>query len=445
MRNICININLNKFFRFFILGIIFSCYSLPPPDWLINQPNDNNYWYGYGIVQKKFKGNIRDEARKRAIEEIASQISIDISSNFKTKITEKNYSVKEYTESITETRLNANLEHVEIIGTYNNKEEVTLFARLNQNTYYETIRRKRANSVETALGYIQQADKSFSAASFALLEKADKEIEKYLDSPISIQYPKIRGKIQNLYPMIQYKIADYYNRISINPSPDIINGIIGFPINQNITISINDIKTGNPISGIPIYGTLIGDTIGVSISDQNGNAGFVLTRIKNKKTLQSFEIIVNHNELFESSRFNNRIFTSVPINARSPKISINSLERNLKKDLEIEPVAESLKQVLQIMFGAEFVDSDSDLEIELLVSTEKKSKNKNEYGLFVAYGNLSMNIKTNAGEEIFSMAITGEMGRSFSSHRLAGLESIEELNKKMMKKLKLDLGSVFGS
>ena len=46
-----------------------------------------------------------------------------------------------------------------------------------------------------------------------LLEKADKQIKDYLDRPIPIQYPKVGGKIQNLYPLIQLKISDYYNRL----------------------------------------------------------------------------------------------------------------------------------------------------------------------------------------------------------------------------------------
>ena len=107
------------------------------------------------------------------------------------------------------------------------------------------------------------------------------------------------------------------------------------------------------------------------------------------------------------------------------------------------PISQSLKQVFQEMYGAEFVASDGDLQINLNVSTERKTKNKNEYGLFVAYGNLTINILTQNGEEIFSMSMTGEMGRSFSNHRLAGLEAIDELNKKMMRRLKIDLDSVF--
>ena len=225
-----------KFIGFCIVSFFFSCYILPQPEWIVNQPTDNDYWYGYGIVQKSFKGNLREDARKRAIDEIASQISIDITSNFKTKITEKNYSIEEYTESISEVRLNANLEHIEIVGTYKGKEEITLFARLNKETYYETIRRKRANAVETAIGYVEQADKVFSSASFSLLEKADNQIKDYLDRPIPIQYPKDGGKIQNLYPLIQLKISDYYNRINIETNPDEIDGIIGFPINQKIMV-----------------------------------------------------------------------------------------------------------------------------------------------------------------------------------------------------------------
>ena len=416
---------------------------MPPPEWLLNQPDDQEYWYGYGIVNKSFKGGLRDEARKRAIEEIASQISIDISSNFKTKITESNFTIKEYTESISETRLTANLEHIEIVGTYRDKEEITLLAKLNKKKYYDTIRRKRSNAVETALGYIEQADAVFSSSSFSLLEKADEEIDEYLDRPITIQYPKVGGNIQNLYPLIQLKISNYYNRIIIETDTNEIDGIIGFPINKKILVNVKDKNTGNPIPGISMYSVLLGDTVGISNSNERGEAEFILSRIDNKQMVQSFDIIVNHNKLFESSKFNNRIFASIPVNARAPRISIQSSEKNLKKDLKIMPISQSLKQVFQEMYGAEFVASDGDLQINLNVSTERKTKNKNEYGLFVAYGNLTINILTQNGEEIFSMSMTGEMGRSFSNHRLAGLEAIDELNKKMMRRLKIDLDSVF--
>ena len=434
---------IKKFLSLFILAVLFSCYTLPPPDWILNQPIDDEYWYGYGIVTKSFKGNLREEARKRAIEEIASQISIEIASNFKTRIVEKDYSIEEYTESISEARINANLENIEVVGTYKDKEEVTLFARLNKESYYETIRRKRANSVEIALGYLEQADKVFSSATFSLLEKAGKQIENYLDSPITIQYPKVGGKIQNLYPLIQLKISDYYNRIDIKTRPNNIDGIIGFPIKQKIIVDVQDRDTGNPISGISMYSIVYGDTVGISKSNEIGRAEFVLSRINNKKALQSFDIIVNHNETFEDSKFNNKIFASIPINARPPRISMKSNEKNLKKDLKTSPVSQNLKQIFQEIYGAEFVDSNGDLHINLDVSTEKKTKNKNEYGLFIAYGNLSIDILNQNGKEIFSMAITGEMGRSFSNHRLAGLEAIDELNKKVMKKLKFDLDSVF--
>ena len=437
---------MKKIVSFTVVSIFFSCVTFPPPDWMVNQPADLDYWYGYGTVDKSFKGNLREEVRKRAIDEIASQISLDITSNFKTKILEKNHSIEQYTESISEVRLNANLENIEIVGTYKNKDQVTMLVRLSKDKYYETIRRKRSNAVDTALGYIEQADQVFSSASFALLEKADKIIKDYRDRPIPVQYPKVKeGKIQNLYPLIQLKISDYYNRIDIETNPDEIDGIIGFPINQKIIVNVKDKDTGHPIPGISMYSVMNGDTIGVSESDESGKAEFLLSRINDKQALQSFDIIVNHNELFESSKFNNKIFASIPINARAPRISIKSSEKNLKKELKIMPITQSLKQVFQEIYGAEFVDSDSDLQISLDVSTERKTKNKNEYGLFVAYGNLSININTETGEEIFSMVLSGEMGRSFSNHRLAGLEAIDELNKKMMKKLKIDLDSVFNN
>ena len=98
--------------------LFLSCYSLPEPDWVNNHIVDAEYWYGYGIVNKEYVGNVREEARSRAIEEIATQISIDISSNFQTTITEFNFSINEYTEKVSRFRLSQSIENLEIVDSY---------------------------------------------------------------------------------------------------------------------------------------------------------------------------------------------------------------------------------------------------------------------------------------------------------------------------------------
>ena len=65
-----------------ILGLILlaSCGPKPgiEPDWVSNQPRDELYWYGIGIVNQA-ESNPRQAARDRALDEIAMQIRVQVS------------------------------------------------------------------------------------------------------------------------------------------------------------------------------------------------------------------------------------------------------------------------------------------------------------------------------------------------------------------------------
>ena len=69
------------------LLVFISCASQPTgptPEWVLTSNSNSYHWIGVGIVKKPFSGNIREVARSRAVNEIASQISIQTSSNFMT-------------------------------------------------------------------------------------------------------------------------------------------------------------------------------------------------------------------------------------------------------------------------------------------------------------------------------------------------------------------------
>ena len=125
---------------FSLIFFILSCYQVPEPNWIKSTVSDDDHWYGYGVVEKKNIANLTKEARLRSIEDIASQISIDISSNFKRVIIEDNFSINEYTKNISSFRLSENIQNVEFIDSYRDNNNFYVLSRLNKNKYYETIR-----------------------------------------------------------------------------------------------------------------------------------------------------------------------------------------------------------------------------------------------------------------------------------------------------------------
>ena len=117
-----------------------SCASRSEPEWIESQQNAENYWFGVGSVEKPFYGDdIREEARNQALNEIASQISVYISSSFEQVITEHNFSLDEFATSVVKTRVDNKLLNIEIVDSYENKNRYYLLAKLSQTKYYEAI------------------------------------------------------------------------------------------------------------------------------------------------------------------------------------------------------------------------------------------------------------------------------------------------------------------
>ena len=140
-----------------------SCSNHPEPVWISNQPNADNYWFGISSVEKPYYGSdIREEARSKALNEIASQISVDVSASFEKVTTEHNLSLDEFAKSVIQTRVDNNLPNIEIVDSYESEYRYYLLARLSQSIYYETIEKKRRNGVKTALGLLDKAEYEFN-------------------------------------------------------------------------------------------------------------------------------------------------------------------------------------------------------------------------------------------------------------------------------------------
>ena len=198
---------------------------------MLTSDSNSNHWIGVGIIEKPFSGNIREAARSQAVNEIGSQISIKISSNFTSVMTEYNYDVNEFSKSIIDSRVENNLGDIEYINFHEDEYRFYVQAKLSKQKYYESLAKKRENAVQAALGYIKRADNELNGESFNLLQSAMDEIIQFMDEPLHIQY---EGKSQNLYSLIKLMFQDKVNRIQLVPAQNDVNITFGFSKNETI-------------------------------------------------------------------------------------------------------------------------------------------------------------------------------------------------------------------
>ena len=128
------------FRNFVLIGFLFlySCTQPPKisPEWIINEPNsDSDYWVGIGSVKKPLPDNYREIAQQRAINQIASQIKVEIKSEFNSVVQELNFDLDEYFSSVINSRVNQEIDFVEYVDSYDSKDAFSLYARLSISKY----------------------------------------------------------------------------------------------------------------------------------------------------------------------------------------------------------------------------------------------------------------------------------------------------------------------
>ena len=431
----------------FISGVILYYGCTPPPkaepEWISKQPIVQGYWYGIGTVAKPLPSGYRELARTNAFEEIASQISVQISSSMKNVVTELNYNLNTYTQSIKESRLEQVLPSIEPIESYETKYQFYFLARLSQKKYYDSIEEARRNAITTAIGYLEKADSEFSASSFTNLGNAWLEVAEFLDKPIEIEYPRNSSKSKNLYSLIKLKFADYIQRIDITPSVQNLNVKIFFDKDQRFTVSCLDKKTSDPIKNIPIIGKL--DSKGEAkelITDNNGEVEFHLNRITGKSGNQTYHIKVDLSSLINESVMALAPLsypgTQVNISITGPGIYVDAKEQIFGKEMTNPVISSAVKEFCVSEFSAVFVPkNEADFIITLNVDTVGSPEQPNEYGLFVAYANANLRfiINSSNSEEIYSKSITNIKGADFTSLKTAGERSIDKLAERLREKV----------
>ena len=421
-------------FRLFLLITLFSCIARPEPDWLNKQPNANDYWFGIGIVYKPYKGeNIRNEARNSALNEIASQISVDIASSFKKITKENNFHIDELTKSIIDIRIENNLPNIEIIDSYQSKDKFCMLVRLSKVKYYDTIKKKRQNSIRAALGLLRKSETEFNYQSFSLLGQAMNEIIPYIDTPIEIEYPLGSDKIINLYSYIKLKSNEMINRISLIPEKHSIEIKFASSVNRKVKLEAIDNKERIAMGSIPINCFFDIKKMGPTVlTNNNGISIFSISDYNYNIPVQYLNFSLNLDELFVNDHLLNNIQGNVVqsvVKIIPPKVKLIITENNLGDEMENPYIKPIIIDFFTSNFNAKFIEiGDPDLIIKAVINTRVVSNNKNEYGIYQVFGDATISIKDGiSGHQIAEKSFNKIQGSDFNSNKEAASQALKKI------------------
>ena len=420
-----------------LLLFVACVHQQPDPEWLVHQPVSDDSWYGIASVDM-FHDNYRENARTKAIQEIGSQIEIHIKSSIKSVSIEVNYNISEYYESIVESRVDIMLPEVEILDTYTKGKKYFVYTRLKKEAYYRLIELKKEKVISTAIDYMSLADENISVGSFNYLSKALSEITPFMDYPLKAEFPRGSGKQVNLYSTIHILAEEINNRFLLTSDKSEITTTIGISKNHIFHLSCTDKLTNKAVENVPLKVMMNGNNITEdAITNEKGDATLHLFKVTDRTPVQYFVVSVDLHEITGMFNLTYPSAISIKVNAQSPNIYLNIIEKNLNEPVENPFVMPEFKSFLAKTYGAEFTDSktESDFYVIAEINTTAKISEQNEYGLFQVYADGTISFfDTSTDKELYQKSINNTMGADFHSLEGAGRNALKKLVKKLKTK-----------
>ncbi|MEL1231350.1 MAG: hypothetical protein VXA26_08540 [Candidatus Neomarinimicrobiota bacterium] len=397
-----------------------------------SRPTDPLFWHGIGYAEFDNNKNPSSLAKEYAIQEISSQIKVNISSEMNIVVTDFNGSIENAITSVMNSRVDLLLPELEFVGNFKDKSGIYFYARLNKSKYQAAMARLRENAKATIINYLKVAENEFGLQSFKIIQKAWKEIIPFTDQPIIVN---INGNDLNLYALIKEKINKFDKRLILNGKleKELMKTFIDR--NNSISIEVRDAKTNKLLPGVPISISIF-DTEQVIYSDEKG---IVKKDIKPIINPGSFEIKFqldkesiwskdNHGLEFDPS------LHSISVNVLPANGNIISSEKNLGNIMEQNIIEPFLKKMLNTRL--EYVESNPDFVIRVESDTEERSKRVSDNFPHFVFGKAIITFTENSNDkEFFSTQVSNIKGGDFDSREFAGLRSYD----KMMKEIKAQL------
>ena len=233
----------------FSLFILIGCKSteentrtfLPEPSWIASTPVSNSYYVGI-FGSPKTTSDFRSAAKKGALDNLSSEISVNISGESVLHSLEKNGVFDQEFKQNIKISTQKNLEGYELVSTWEGANEYWVYYRLSKSEYARLIKAKLDAALNKAKDQFERAKAMHELAnysqSFKFCVQALESVSNYLDKPLVTQF---EGKEIYFATEVMSYLQNIMNELAIIPSF------------KNKTL-----RLGDELSGTKVYVNIIG-------------------------------------------------------------------------------------------------------------------------------------------------------------------------------------------
>ncbi|AYB34989.1 LPP20 family lipoprotein [Chryseolinea soli] len=383
--------------RFFAVLIVLAACSpkVQPPDpeslkpsWLKTTPYQDGYYTGIGHSVKDGTNNYIQAAKKSALDDLVSEIKVNVSSTSVLSQLELDKKLTEQYQQVIQTTAADEIEEFELVDAWEDNANYWVYYRLSIARYRQIKEEQKQNATLLATDYLQKARQAEKAGerlqAIGLYFQAFRSLEKYLGEAIRVT---LDGKeillVNEIYSSLQ-SILDKVN-IRVTPAEITLNRRVN-QTTQTVTAKATYKDNNKPSEGMPLAAAFekgAGDVYPTYKADGTGQAKILLTKIGSKDLEQTVAIKVDIDALSGAgssplyaiiAKTLNVPRAQVDLKVQRPIVFLTAQEKTFGQQKANFQISNKLKNLLANN-GFEFTDDkkSADLWFDVTADAEKGS------------------------------------------------------------------------
>ncbi len=410
------------------------------PDWVTNHPVLKEYYIGIAMASKEqLKGDYHEVAKKNALRNMASEITVDISGEFVHRLAERAGMVEEEVVSRVQSRTEAKLRGYELVDNWEDDSAYWVYYRLSKEKYRqmrsEALRKVAGLAYDLYLKGQNSLQNGKVAEALQLYLQAYRAIGDHLGEPVTRL--STDGEIF-LNNEIFLALQNLLSATQLQAENGKLYGKIGQPLDNLLRVKAS--YKNQPVNRLPVQFRFVkgeGELSDKVLTNKQGLAQCKISKIKAAKSLQIIEASLDFSSI---QSFDNPILakivndlpapnTRILIEVVGPTFYVESEEKHLGKPTDMLYVEPKLKKVLS---DRNFTFTDKMNEADWFIKLEAASrKGAKVYNLYSAFVNLNIAITDlRTGREIYKNSFSDIKGIQLDFEK-ASITALENAGKKI--------------
>tara|TARA_Y100001970_G_scaffold140892_1_gene173539 strand:+ start:2628 stop:3992 length:1365 start_codon:yes stop_codon:yes gene_type:complete len=440
--------------KIFILFSIISLVLCEQANWVSKRPVNRAYYIGIGMVKKATSENYVQSAKNNALNDLASEISINISSELVDVMIEQSGMSEEQSRSEIQALTKAELEEYELIDTWENDYEYWVYYRLSKEVYKANLELKRQNAISLSLDLFEKAKEkevnwntqgSTINSAIEYYIQALKPIESYYGDPLEVSYNGDKIFLQNeIFSSLQWILS----KIKLKAKNPKIDVKVGNTLVNELQVSASFTDNGKEVivTNLPIQFSFIkgdGELVKTRKTNSKGFVNGQIISISPNQKIQMIRASLDLTNYFSEDNASDYLLNTlrninVPsskfiVNVIGPKVYLESNEYNLGNLLDVKVLEPKIKSYLT-QKGYSFTDDITEADAMIVINSESRQGSE-MYGQYVSFVDASISVTDmETGEEIYKNAVQNKKGIQLSYEK-AGLKGYQLISKEIENKI----------